>query len=165
MYTRYSKALLIWAVALYASLVVLGNITDYDSNHAFVSHVLKMDTTFPGNRLTWRAIDLPFLHAAFYWLIIFVEAMVAVLCWFGGLCLLRSTNDPRRFNQSKGIAIAGLTLGILLWFTGFMTVGGEWFAMWQSKEWNGQEAAFRLVVILGIILLYLVQPETDGEPD
>jgi predicted small integral membrane protein len=163
MYTRSSKALLVWAVALYASLVALNNLVDYDSNHGFVSHVLKMDTTFPGNRLTWRAIDLPFIHAAFYWLIIFAEAVVAVLCWAGGLRLFRALNDPGRYNRSKGIAIAGLTLGMLLWFTGFLTIGGEWFAMWQSKEWNGQEAAFRLVAILGIVLLYLVQP--DGEAD
>lgn len=159
MHARLSKVILIWAVALYASLVVLGNLTDYASNYAFVSHVLKMDTTFPGNRLMWRAIDAPSVHSAFYWLIIFVEAVIAALCWFGGLRLFRSAGDPIRFNQSKGVAIAGLTLGMLLWFTGFMTIGGEWFLMWQSTVWNGQEAAFRLVVILGIILLYLVQPE------
>ena len=52
-----------------------------------------------------------------------------------------------------------LTLGICLWFTGFITVGGEWFLMWQSETWNGQQAAFRLVVILGIVLLYLIQPD------
>jgi predicted small integral membrane protein len=163
MYARLSKTVLIWAVALYASLVVLGNVTDYDSNYAFVSHVLKMDTTFPGNRLTWRAIDVPSVHTAFYWIIILAEAVVAGLCWFGGLRLLRSINDPDRFKHSKDVAVAGLTLGMLLWFTGFITIGGEWFLMWQSAVWNGQEAAFRLVVILGIVLLYLVQPEADGK--
>jgi predicted small integral membrane protein len=162
MYTRLSKAVLVCAVALYASLVALGNVTDYDSNYAFVSHVLKMDTTFPGNRLTWRAIHLPSVHTAFYGIIILAEAVVAALCWFGGLRLFRSANDPVRFNQCKGVAVAGLTLGMLLWFTGFMTIGGEWFLMWQSTVWNGQEAAFRLVVILGIVLLYLVQPEADA---
>ena len=49
----------------------------------------------------------------------------------------------------------------MLWFTGFIAVGGEWFLMWQSEKWNGQNAAFRLVVIIGITLVYLVQP--DGE--
>ena len=37
----------------------------------------------------------------------------------------------------------GTTLGFLVWFTGFLVIGGEWFAMWQSATWNGQEAAFR----------------------
>ena len=163
MYTRSSKVLLTWAVALFATLVVFNNLTDYDSNYAFVSHVLMMDTTFAGNRAMWRAIDTPFLYHAVYWIIILVEAAVAALCWLGGFQLLRTMNEASRFNQAKRVAIAGLTMGILLWFTGFITVGGEWFMMWQSQEWNGQQAAFRLVVILGMVLLYLVQP--DGQAD
>ena len=163
MYTRASKIILIWAVAFHASLVVLNNLTDYDSNFMFVSHVLSMDTTFPGNRGLWRAIDAAFLHHVSYWIIILVEAVVAVLCWVGGYRLLNSINDASRFNRTKGVAIAGLTFGIVLWFTGFITVGGEWFLMWQSEVWNGQEAAFRLVVILGVVLLYLVQPDGQGD--
>jgi predicted small integral membrane protein len=161
--TRSSKVLLVWAVAFFASLVVFNNLTDYDSNYTFVGHVLKMDTTFSGNRALWRAIDSPSLHHAIYWLIIFVEAVIAVLCWLGGFRLFSSINDSTRFNRAKGIAISGLTLGIILWFTGFFTLGGEWFLMWQSETWNGQEAAFRLVVILGIVLLYLIRP--DGGAD
>ena len=163
MYTRSSKVLLVWAVACFASLVVFNNLTHYDSNFTFVVHVLKMDTTFPGNRAMWRAIHSPSLHHAFYWLIIFLEAVIAVLCWVGGFRLLSSINDSTLFNKAKSVATIGLTLGILLWFTGFITIGGEWFLMWQSETWNGQEAAFRLVVIIGIVLLYLIQP--DGESD
>ena len=59
MYTRSSKILLVWAVVFFASLVVFNNLTDYGSNLTFVVHVLKMDTTFPGNRAMWRAIDSP----------------------------------------------------------------------------------------------------------
>jgi predicted small integral membrane protein len=162
-YTRSSKVLLVWAVAFFASLVVFNNLTDYDSNFSFVVHVLNMDTTFPGNRAMWRAIHSSSLHHASYWLIIFLEAAIAVLCWVGGFRLLGSVNDSTRFNKDKGVAIVGLTLGLILWFTGFITVGGEWFLMWQSEKWNGQEAAFRLVVIIGIVLLYLIQP--DGESD
>ena len=161
--TRSSKVLLVWAVAFFASLVVFNNLTDYGSNFTFVVHVLKMDTTFPGNRAMWRAIHSPSLHHAFYWLIIFLEAVIAVLCWVGGFRLLSSINDSTLFNKAKSVATIGLTLGILLWFTGFITIGGEWFLMWQSETWNGQEAAFRLVVIIGIVLLYLIQP--DGESD
>jgi len=160
---KISKVLLVWAVAFFASLVVFNNLTDYDSNYTFVGHVLKMDTTFSGNRTMWRAIDSPSLHYAIYLLIIFAEAVIAILCWLGGFRLFSSINDSTRFNQSKGLAIIGLTLGIVLWFTGFITVGGEWFLMWQSEKWNGQEAAFRLVVIIGIVLLYLIQPDGESE--
>jgi predicted small integral membrane protein len=160
---RTSKALLTWAAGFFAALVVFNNLTDYDSNYMFVSHVLKMDTTFPGNRAMWRAIDSPLLYHASYWFIILAEGVIAVLCWVGGLRLFRSLRDAARFNQSKGVAIVGLTLGIILWFTGFITVGGEWFLMWQATVWNGQEAAFRLVVILGIVLLHLVHPDGQGD--
>ena len=163
-YTKVSKVLLIWAVALYTSLVVLNNVTDYDSNYMFVSHVLKMDTTFAGNRAMWRAIDSPWLYHGLYALIILVEAAVAVLCWVGGWRLIRTIQEAARFNQAKRTAIAGLTLGILLWFTGFLTIGGEWFAMWQSKTWNGQESAFRLLVIFGIVLVFLVQTDNETQP-
>ena len=163
MYTRWSKVLLVWAVAFFSSLVVSNNLTDYDSNFNFVVHVLKMDTTFPGNRAMWRAIHSPSLHHATYWLIIFLEAAIAVLCWMGGFRLFSSMNDSTVFNKAKGLAITGLTLGIALWFTGFMTVGGEWFLMWQSEKWNGQDSAFRLVVIIGIVLLYLIQPDGESE--
>ena len=125
MYTRSSKAVLVWAIALYASLVAFNNLADYDSNYGFVAHVLRMDTTFPENRAMWRAVDSPSVHRAVYGLIIAVEAAIAILCWLGGFRLLRSITDPKRFNERKAIAIAGLTLGIILWFTGFLTVGGE----------------------------------------
>jgi predicted small integral membrane protein len=36
--------------------------------------------------------------------------------------------------------------------------------MWQSKTWNGQEAAFRMFTVVGIVLLIVVQPDTDGQP-
>lgn len=161
MYTRFSKVALVWAVAFFASVVVFNNLTDYDSNYRFVNHVLKMDTTFPDNGGMWRAIDSPFIYHAIYVVLIFVEAAIAVLCWLGGFRLFRSIKDPDGFSEAKGIAILGLTLGIILWFSGFITIGGEWFLMWQSDVWNGQQAAFRLVVIIGITLLYLAQP--DGE--
>jgi predicted small integral membrane protein len=44
-----------------------------------------------------------------------------------------------------------------------MAIGGEWFLMWQSETWNGQEAAFRFYVTILLVLLYVIQP--DGEPD
>jgi predicted small integral membrane protein len=160
-YARSSKVVLIWAIALFASLVAFNNVTDYDSNYRFVSHVLRMDTTFPENKAMWRAIDSSPLQHATYWLIILVEAVIAVLCWLGGFRLFRCIGDPARFDRAKSVAIIGLTLGIILWFTCFITVGGEWFLMWQSEEWNGQEAAFRLTVIFGIVLIYLVQPDKE----
>jgi predicted small integral membrane protein len=63
---RCSKILLVASVALFTTLVVFNNITDYGSNYAFVEHVLRMDTTFPNNKGMWRAITSPTLHHAAY---------------------------------------------------------------------------------------------------
>ena len=72
-------------------------------------------------------------------------------------------SSARNFDAAKKYAIIGVGLGFLLWFTGFMVVGGEWFAMWQSKEWNGQMAAFRFYMTLLAVVIFLNQP--DGELD
>jgi predicted small integral membrane protein len=33
--------------------------------------------------------------------------------------------------------------------------------MWQSPNWNGQEAAFRFVACIGIVLVYLAQKDDE----
>ena len=165
MMLRISKIALVLAVALFYSLVVFNNITDYDSNFQFVRHVLMMDTTFPGNRGLWRALNAPAWHTVFYLSIIGWEALTMILCWWGGLCLAKTFRSPAaEFHQAKRVAIVGLTLGLLMWLVAFLCVGGEWFLMWQSKTWNGQEAAFRMFTVLGIALLLVAQPDTDGQP-
>jgi len=161
MYTRLSKVVLVWSIALFASLAAFNNLTDYDSNFVIISHILKMDTTFPDNKGLWRAIESPLIHHMAYYLIILIEIIIAVLCWLGGFRLYKNIKEPASFNQAKRLAILGLTLGFILWFTGFMTIGGEWFLMWQSEVANGQHAAFRLVMIIGIILLYLIQADEE----
>jgi predicted small integral membrane protein len=67
--------------------------------------------------------------------------------------------EPREFREAKDVAITGLTVGLALWLVAFLILGGEWFLMWQSRAWNGQESAFRMFATVGIVLLFLVQPE------
>jgi predicted small integral membrane protein len=157
---RMSKILLLAAVALFFSVVAFTNMTDYDSNFQFVRHVLSMDSTFPGNHAMYRALPQPWVHTLFYDSIIAWETVTALLAWAGAILLLRGLRAPaREFDDRKHVGIAALTLGCLLWFVAFLTVGGEWFLMWQSRTWNGQDAAFRMFTILAIILVYLTLPE------
>ena len=164
MMIRLSKALLVCAIALFASLVAFGNITDYGSNFAFVRHVFMMDTLFPDTTITYRAITSPWLHHAGYIGIITLETLTAVLCWVGGSRLLNSLRLPAAtFNRQKKWAIAGLTLGFLTWQVAFMSIGGEWFGMWMSKEWNGVESAFRFFVTILLVLIYLAPNDAELE--
>jgi predicted small integral membrane protein len=155
---RLCKIAFVAAVALFFTLVAFGNLTDYDSNWQFVQHVLSMDTTFPNSSLHWRAITDPSLQTAGYWLIIATEIVAAILLWAGALQLLGSVVSPA-FNRAKGTAVAGLALGFLLYAVGFVAVGGEWFAMWQSQIWNGQAKAFEFIAMISAVLIILLLPD------
>lgn len=162
---RLAKTFLLAAVALFYTFVVLNNTTDFDSNYQFVRHVLMMDTTFPGNHGMWRALIAPGWHLAFYFSIIAWEVITMILCWWGALKLLSSLKKSAdEFHSAKQIPVIALTLSMLMWLVAFLTVGAEWFLMWQSHTWNGQEAAFRMFVVVGIILLLIVQPEREKQP-
>jgi predicted small integral membrane protein len=160
---RAAKTVLVFAVALFYTLVVLNNLSDYNSNFQFIRHVLMMDSTFPGNQGMWRAMNSPTIHVVFYWSIIAWEFVTMLLCWWGGIRLARCIGSgASAFSAAKATAVAGLTLSLLMWLVAFLAVGGEWFLMWQSKTWNGQDAAFRMFAVVGIVLLFLVQPEGEG---
>jgi predicted small integral membrane protein len=164
MILRIAKVAIVLAVALLYSLVVFNNVTDYDSNYQFVRHVLMMDTTFPGHAM-WRALNSPGWPTAFYFSIILWELLTMIFCWWGGLRLAKALGRPAgQFHQAKRVAILGLALGLAMWLVAFLSVGGEWFLMWQSKTWNGQEAAFRMFTVLGIALLLVAQPDAEGQP-
>jgi predicted small integral membrane protein len=161
---RLAKVLLLFAVALFYTIVVFNNITDYNSNYLFVYHVLQMDSTFPGNQGMWRAVHSTFVYHSFYDSIICWEALTGALAWVGGLRLLRKLRAPvLEFNLAKRVAVSALTLSLLMWFIAFLTIGAEWFLMWQSKTWNGQEAAFRMFTVVGIVLIFLAMPDVDEQ--
>ncbi|SPS02900.1 Small integral membrane protein (fragment) [Cupriavidus taiwanensis] len=72
-----------------------------------------------------------------------LETVTAVFCWMGSNRLWCARHDfHMTFQRAKGFAIAGLTLGFLTWQVAFMSIGGEWFGMWMSKQWNGMPDAF-----------------------
>jgi predicted small integral membrane protein len=159
---RVAKIVLIAGLAAFAFVVTYDNIVDYDSNYEFVRHVLSMDTTFPNNALMHRAITDPRLWTAAYIGIIATEGLTSLLLAVGALALLGLVGAPAvAFNRAKIWAVAGLTVGFALWFFGFLVVAGEYFAMWQSKTWNGQEAAFRIAVVLLGTLIFLCLPDRD----
>ena len=161
---RISKCLLLFGVGFFYLLVVFNNLTDYNSNYQFVHHVLMMDSTFPGNAGMWRALPGPLVHHVFYDSIIAWETLTTLLLVWGAVLLARRLRAPADvFNQAKRIAICGLTMSLLMWLIAFLSVGAEWFLMWQSKAWNGQEAASRMFNVVGVILLYLALPDQDTQ--
>ncbi len=159
---RLAKIAMVASLALFAFLVTFNNVTDYGSNFAFVQHVLSMDTTFPGNALMWRAITTPIIWHAGYWLIIAGEALTCIAYAIATASLISALHTSgAAFNRAKRYVYVATGLGFLVWFTGFMVIGGEWFAMWQSPTWNGQEAAFRFYTALLGVAIFVALADGD----
>ena len=162
---RFSKIVIAAGIALFAFLAGLGNVTDYASNWNFVQHVLAMDTIFPDSTLRWRAITDPRLQALAYGAIIGVEFLTCLAFAAASLAMARALRAPSlEFQRAKNFVAWGVMLGFGLWFIGFMAIGGEWFAMWQSKSWNGQSAAFAFTMVIVAAGIYILL-ENDGTAD
>lgn len=160
--TRYAKIVMCFVLGLFCLLVTFNNVTDYATNYVFVQHVLSMDTTLPGSTLTYRAVSNPVLWQIAYAAIIAAEALTGVLFIAGTAALWRARRASGEiFNAAKSYVVAAATLAFLIWFFGFMVVGGEWFAMWESQTWNGQQAAFRFYVSVLAVLIFVNQRDRD----
>lgn len=154
-----TATLLTASVALYMALVAFGNITDFGTNQDFVRHVLAMDTTFKDDDLMWRAITSEGLQDAAYVAIIVWETVAALVLIYG--TWLWARHDHAR---ARRVSTYGLLMVMLLFGAGFMAIGGEWFAMWQSEDWNGLDAALRVFVFSGVVLLVDQLPDRqDGQ--
>ena len=157
---RIAKLVMTTSLAAFALLVTFNNLVDYGSNALFVRHVLSMDTVFPGNALLGRAWPAAWEWHAAYGCIIAGEFCTGAAFAFASVAMLRAIRGPvGAFERAKAGVHIGAAIGFLVWFTGFMVVGGEWFVMWQSHSWNGQEAAFRFFLTLLAVLIYVNQPE------
>ncbi|MFD8816793.1 DUF2165 domain-containing protein [Streptomyces sp. NPDC059627] len=143
-----AAAVLTGTVALYIALVAFGNITDFGTNQAFVQHVLAMDTTFKDDDLMWRAVTDKGLENTAYVAIIVWETLAALVL-IAGTWLWARRDDVR----ARRVSTYGLLMLVLLFGAGFIGIGGEWFSMWQSKTWNGLDAATRVLVLTGLALI------------
>jgi len=158
--TRLAKIALTASVGLFALLVGLDNVFDYDTNFEAVRHVLSMDTLPQGYAFGWRAITLAALQHVAYASIILTELAAGLFCVAGAGRMARAArHDALIFNESKRLGVAGLVALFLLYFLGFLIVGGEWFEMWRSTGWNFQEPAFRFAAVIGVILIFVSQQD------
>jgi predicted small integral membrane protein len=162
---RIVKIMMVGSLAMFALIVTFDNITDYDTNFTFVRHVLSMDTIFPGSILLYRRVTSPALWSIGYQIIILGEGMTCLAFGTAAMVLLRHLrSDGARFNRAKRLVFIGAALGFLVWFFGFMVIGGEWFQMWQSHAWNCQESAFRFYVTILGVLIFVNQRDEDLLP-
>jgi predicted small integral membrane protein len=132
--------LLVALNGLYLAAVAFGNITDYDTNWAFVQHVLSMDTTNFGapdgtnldDDVMWRAIDNETIQRIAYLGLIAWETIAAVILLAATAIAVREWRLHAGLAQARSLATIGLAMMLALFFGGFIVIGGEWFQMWKS---------------------------------
>jgi predicted small integral membrane protein len=158
---RLAKIFCAAAISFYVALVAVGNLSDYWTNFAFLTKVLDMDAVPAASSIRWRAVTSPILHHTGYILIIATEIVTAALCALGASAMARQVRAKTQpFQAAKSKAIAGLTLGFLLYEGGFVAIGGEWFGMWQARDLDAVQSAFRvLMTMLGVLIFVSLKDE------
>lgn len=161
---RLLKTVVLLFAGLFGFFVFAGNLMDYNSNYEFVHHVLSMDSTFEGNSLMWRAIESETLHTVAYWGLIIAEGIFSLLAFIGVYHMLKNIKATgRQFNNAKSFGFYAFMLGFAIWFFGFVVIGSEWFAMWQSQIWNGKETAMAITTVWIGFAILLAQKDEDLE--
>ena len=69
MITRLIKASIVGSIALFFSLVVFNNVTDFESNRIYIEKVFLMDTV-QNKTVAWRSLNNKNLHLTLYVIII-----------------------------------------------------------------------------------------------
>jgi predicted small integral membrane protein len=159
---RYAKILIALSLALFCLLVAFDNVADPRSNYVFVTHVMSMDTTFHDSKLMYRSVTNPIWWTVCYALIVATQFASGLLLLAGSVAMWRArlASGPA-FEHAKRYAMAGCLLAFLLWFFVFMVIAGEWFAMWESQQYNAQQASFRFYVTVLAALIFLHQRDDD----
>src|SRR3954452_3371171 len=102
---RLTKVVICLPVALFGLLVAADNVVDFDTNYAFVQHVLSMDTV-PDKRLIGRAITDPAIWRLSYAAIIIGEALTGLGFLAAAIALLIQLRaSPARFERAKMWAV------------------------------------------------------------
>ena len=157
-----AKTAMVAAIALFASLVAFGNVTDYSTNFAFVQHVLSMDTIFEPRPSVPRD-----------------RQPGAASCGLYGHHRDRGTNsgavlDRRLRARAQARAdgrvqprqdIRGARADARLpAVAGRLHVDRRRMVRDVAvEEWNGVPSAFRFVMVIIAVLIFVAMPDQDLE--
>jgi predicted small integral membrane protein len=162
MIERILKIMMSGGLAILTALIAYANIHDPGANLKFLEHVLSMDTVAPDSAMRDHALPIPLAWWVAFWLIVVGEGLTAALFAVGAVELWRARNSKaRQFHEAKRFVYLGAAGGLLIWFVGFTAIGGEWYAMWQSQVWNGQQAAFRITALILLTVIFVGQQDCE----
>ena len=156
---RVVASIFVLMTASYYLVVGFDNITNPTnpnaSNWPFVQGVLSGDGVPADSGFEWRFIDATWFQAAGYIMIITMETLTGILMLIGGILGLRRSGSTHRWGLAQKWTFAGGTVGLLVFFFGFITVGGNWFIMYLNSKWNGLAPAFQNSVMTALTLIFV----------
>ncbi|MGB1261735.1 MAG: DUF2165 family protein [Cognaticolwellia sp.] len=159
---RILKIVLVVFVGLQGWLYVAGNIANWDAGLAAVGYVLSMQGHEVYTTSIFPSITSPALVTIAFVVIIFAEILIGALSLIGAWKLWQVRHgDANLFNSAKTFAILGAGMAMIVWFGGFVVIGGGLFQMWQTQVGIGSfEGAFTYGAISAFILLFINSPDT-----
>jgi len=161
---RYLKILLVVFVGLSGFLFVAGNIANWSAGVELVRYVLSME----GHKIYNTHIFTPVTNSALviiaFLVILMGELLVGALSFKGAWDLWNARKgSANEFNAAKTFAILGTGMAMVVWFGGFVVVGGALFQMWQTQIGAGSfDDAFVYAASAGLVLLFVSNPDVDA---
>jgi predicted small integral membrane protein len=158
---RVLKIILVVFVGLQGWFYVAGNIANWDSGLAAVGYVLGMEGHEIYATHIFPALTNKALVTIAFLIIICGEFLVGALSLTGAWHLWRARNGHAdSFNSAKTFAILGAGMAMVVWFGGFVILGGALFQMWQTQIGTGSfEGAFIYGATSALILLFVNSPD------
>ncbi len=158
---RILKIVLVVFVGLQGWFYVAGNLANWDTAHWAVGYVLGMEGHEVYGTHIFPAITHPVLVTLALLLIITGEFLVGALSLKGAWDLMRVVGEPAEvFNSSKTCSILGCGMAMVVWFGGFIVIGGALFQMWQTELGSGSfEGAFIYGASSFLVLLFVNSPD------
>ena len=158
---RYLKIILVVFVGLQGLLYVAGNLANWNSAVVFVGYVLGMEGHEAYATHIFPAITNQVLVTLVFLIIVAGEFLVGALSLKGAWDLWQVRKAGAEvFDSAKTYAILGCGMALVVWFGGFVVIGGALFQMWQTELGAASfEGSFVYAMTSGLVLLFLVSPE------
>jgi predicted small integral membrane protein len=158
---RLLKIVLVTFVGLQGWLYLAGNLANWDAGREAVGYVLAMEGHEVYGTHLVPPVTSPVLVTIAFLVILAGEFLVGALSLKGALDLWRARHgNASEFGSAKTFGILGAGMAMVVWFGGFVVLGGALFQMWQTQVGLGSfDGAFTYAATSGIVLLFLNQPE------
>jgi predicted small integral membrane protein len=161
MMIRYLKIILVVFVGLQGILYVAGNSANWNTGLDTVAYVLSME----GHEIYGSHIFPPITNQVLvtitFLMILMGELLVGVLSLKGAWDLWEMRKENAHdFNASKTYALLGAGMAMIVWFGGFIVIGGALFQMWQTQIGASSfRDAFVFAATGGFVFLIVSRPD------